>query len=157
MPMKKRSHLLIRLFGGVVVLLACFCDPLEAFHSSMTVTRRLDPVWRSHSAHHQRVLPSHSSSHSSLLAGAGAVPSFDNDDDTISSLPKSACTQPNDGNVPGSPILRTNTHTRQRTSNNTDRRTLLVQWTTRAVVLSSLTTSTILLPVATVAVLPVWI
>jgi thiol-disulfide isomerase/thioredoxin len=89
--MMKRPQLLVRLFGGVVVLLACLCDPLDAFHPS--ARRSLDPVQTS------------SSSPSSLRAGA----SFD-DADEISSPPS-----------------------------NTDRRTLLKEWTTRAVVLGSLT------------------
>jgi hypothetical protein len=142
--MKKRPHLLVRLFGGVVVLLACLCDQLEAFHLSIRCS--LDPVWRSQASHHQHVLPSSSSSSSpsSLLAGAGAedAPSFD-EDDKISYPLKSASTQPTDRDEQGSTIHRT-TDTRQ--PSNTDRRTLL-KWTTRAVVLGSLTT---VLPVTAV-------
>jgi hypothetical protein len=145
--MKARSHLLVRLFGGVAVLLACFCDQLDAFHPS--VRRILHPAWRSPSARHQCVLPSSSSSSSSssspasLLAGA-PTPSFD-DEDKISSPLKSAFTRPNDDNVKGSAIhTRTTSHTRQ--PSNTDRRTIL-KWTTRAVVLGGLTT---VLPVTAV-------
>jgi hypothetical protein len=105
MPMKKRSPLLVRLFGGAVVLLACLCDPTEAFQS----------------AHRQRVLPSYVSSScffpSSLLAGVGA--SFDTNDDKISTPLKSASTQ--------------------QPNAETSRRTLLKTWTTRAIVLGSLT------------------
>jgi glutaredoxin len=90
-----------RLFGGVVVLIACLCDPLEAFHPS--TSRSLDPVRRSQSAHHQRV--------------------------PISSPLKSAS---NGGDEEGTPA---------RQPSHTDRRTLLKEWTTRAVVLGSLSTA----------------
>jgi hypothetical protein len=65
--MKKQSHLLVHLFGGAVVLLACLFDSTEAFHQSVRVPSSVQ---------------SSSSSPSSLLAGVGA--SFD-DDDKISS------------------------------------------------------------------------
>lgn len=76
MPMKKRSHLLVRLFGGAVVLLACVCDSTEAFYQSVRVPSSVQ-----------------SSSPSSLLAGVGA--SFDDDDKIASALKISVSTQSN--------------------------------------------------------------
>jgi hypothetical protein len=61
MPMKQRLHLLVRLFGGAILLLACLCDPTEAFQPSSRGSQRVLPS----------SIQSSASSPSSLLAGAG--------------------------------------------------------------------------------------
>jgi hypothetical protein len=117
-PMKKHLNLLVRLFAGVALLLAFLSDQLEAFQPKPS---------SSSTTTRPRIDSLQSSSPFALLAGA---PSF-NDEDDIYNTPsplKSPYLQPSDKIT-------------------IDRRTLLQQWTTFAVV-GSLTA------VATVTTVP---